>query len=170
MRPQPQSDSHRSSDFVERLKHGLGVERQVGFDLFELGYWVAWGNPPTKALDPAAYEAARPDLIVSLSSGPIGLEVKGRTVDFSGPQDFPYPLALVESIRRWDTRTDHPAFVLLVSEGPKAGRLVIPSRTRHRWIQSMANNEMCWGASPSCWRTWESLLERLKQTTASRLS
>jgi hypothetical protein len=162
---QLQGKSDWEEQFRSDLARGLEVERKVGFDLFEAGCLVAWGNPPAKALDSEAFEPSRPDLVVLLPSGPIGLEIKGRSVDFSGPADFPYRLALVGRVQHWEIRQDSPSFVVIVSQGAMAGRIVIPCRTKRRWQRVIRRGEASWGAPRSCWQTWCWLLARLKHPT-----
>jgi hypothetical protein len=161
------TDAPAPEPFKQRLARGLSVERLVGHDLFELGYWVSWPNPPKRALgEEAGFDVREPDLVVLLRAGPLGLEVKGRRISFSGPGDFPHKLALVGSVARWESRRDDPWAVVLVSRTPKAGRIVIPCRTRHRWEVITVRGEPSLGVPKDCWRSWDWLIERLAHPVA----
>jgi hypothetical protein len=133
-------------------------------DLFECGYWVSWPNPPRTA-DGDGFDSALGDLLVLTQTGPVGIEVKGRSIDFSGPHDFPFDLAVVGGIRRWAARADDPSFVVLASNGSLAGRLVVPVRTKSRWERVTWTPEPCWGAPRSCWKSWGWLVERFRHPT-----
>jgi hypothetical protein len=86
---------------------------------------VSWPNPLATA-NGEDFRADEPDVVVLVGSGQqVGLEVKGRIVTFSGPEDFLYPLAVVGSIRRWATRQDASWAMVLVSMPNPSGRIVI---------------------------------------------
>jgi len=148
-------------DFDRSLEIGLDGERRVGLDLFELGYWVIWPNPPHRAKDPETFAREKPDLIVLVGGRGIGLEIKHVKTDFSGPDDFPYKTAFVGKLSRWDKRSDDPWAVVILSRGPKGGRLVIPVATRGTWVVERQSPPML-AAPRRCWRTWDWLIERFR--------
>jgi hypothetical protein len=155
----------RRARFRARLQRGLAAERQIGHDLFDQGYWVSWPNP-VSTLDGEGFSPTQPDLLVDIGTRCVGIEVKGPSISFSGPDDYPYALALVGGIERWDRREDDPDFVVIVSMTEMAGRIVVPCRTRPRWRRVVVGGKgPSWGAPRSCWRTWEWLLERLLHPT-----
>jgi hypothetical protein len=149
----------RRASFAESLAIGLELERRVGHDLFDLGYWVSWPNPPQ-----SQFRAGRCDLLVLVGGKEIGLEVKSVAADFSGPDDFPFELAWVGKQKDWKRRSGNPWAVIIVSRGDRGGRVVVPSQTTPRWVV-VPREELILAAPPSCWRTWSWLIERLQHPT-----
>lgn len=158
------TSSERERAFQERLRQGQEIERQVGHDLFDLGYWVMWPNPLPQPGRERPFSPSHPDLVVLLPACEIGLEIKSRRTDFAGPDDFPFELAFVGATARWNTREDDPWGVVIVSRGPKRGRIVIPCRTRHQW-RPVGPGGRILGAPRHCWHTWEWLLDWLQHPT-----
>lgn len=156
--------SSRDLSFKERLQLGLEVERRIGHDLFDLGYWVSWPNPAAADGHRRPFLPRLPDLVVLLRGQHVGLEVRSVKVDFSALDDFPHELAAVGTIERWEREQSDPWAVVVVSRGPKGGRIVVPCRTRGQWKRIHSNPPM-WGAPRECWRTWDWLLDRLSYPT-----
>lgn len=159
----PKSSSPRAS-FDSRLARGLSIERDVGHDLFEAGLWVYWPNPPHRIKGAPSFSEASSDLEVLVGTRVIGLEVKSRSEDFADPGDYPYDSVLVGSTRQWAARRDFPWAVVVVSGGPRGGRLVVPTRTKDWWT-IVDSEEPSWAAPRRAWKTWDWLLERLKHPT-----
>ena len=61
------------------------------------------------------------------------IEVKSRSLDFTGPRDYPKDTAFVYSLRGWRAKTHRPAAIVLVSQA-RRGLAVIPASTERRWI------------------------------------
>lgn len=61
------------------------------------------------------------------------LEVKSRSLKFTGPRDFPKPTAYVYALRGWDAKIHKPAAIVLVSQETR-GLAVVPASTRPKWI------------------------------------
>jgi hypothetical protein len=154
----------RIVSFADSLAIGLEAERRVGHDIFELGYWVSWPNPPSHIRGQPLFHTGMSDLLVLVGGKEVGLEVKSVGADFSGSDDFPFERAWVGKQREWERRKVDPWAVIVVSRGERGGRVVVPSRTRSRWV-IVPRPEPLLAAPPSCWKTWSWLVERLQHPT-----
>jgi hypothetical protein len=140
--------------FEDCLRQGLAAERAIGLDLFDLGYWVQWPNPPINRKEDGSFRPNRPDLLVMVGDRPISIEVKSRSSDFAGPDDCRFDSVWVGKVRHWAERADNPHLIVVVSTSAKAGRLVIPCTTRMWWRQQVVDGEPTWGVPRRAWRSW----------------
>jgi hypothetical protein len=64
---------------------------------------------------------------------PCLVDVKSRNLKFSGPRDFPYPTAFVDTVSGWEAKTHKPVAIILVSAFTH-GMAVIGRSTRPHWV------------------------------------
>lgn len=60
------------------------------------------------------------------------VEVKSRRLSFTGPADYPYPTAMVDTVTGWDAKRYPPVAVVLVSQQTR-GLAVVPASSRGSW-------------------------------------
>ena len=60
------------------------------------------------------------------------VEVKGRNLTFTSPEDYPYPTAYLMSVKRWDRRQVKPVAIVLVSL-PTLHALAVSTKTEEHW-------------------------------------
>ena len=118
--------------FKREVLEGKRAEYRVALDLLLTGHSVRMA--PGSVIDSAAGRAGEladePDIILA---GRLAVEVKSRTLDFTGPADYPFATAFCGRSSRWDKRTgDVFAIVLMSSSG---GIAVVPGSTRDQWIR-----------------------------------
>ena len=71
------------------------------------------------------------DLTVG-SRRPVRVDVKSRRLRFTGPNDYPWPTALVDTVSGWSAKADTPVAIVLVSQ-EAGGLAVIRASTQDRW-------------------------------------
>ena len=68
------------------------------------------------------------DIIVDLPAGPIVIESKSRKLRFTGPHDYPYGTAFVDTVEGWNKKDPRPVAVVLTSQ-VTGESVVVPVRT-----------------------------------------
>jgi hypothetical protein len=76
------------------------------------------------------------DLVVGRSRQQV-VDVKSRKLRFSGPADFPYRTAFVDTVSGWNAKTRKPIAIVLVSQRIPGGMAVIPRSTEPQWTQEI---------------------------------
>lgn len=71
------------------------------------------------------------DLLVG-ERHPCKVDVKSRRLAFTGPADYPYPTAFVDTVSGWEAKGSKPVAVVLVSR-LSGGLAVIGLSTREHW-------------------------------------
>jgi hypothetical protein len=120
--------------FVKRLVRGRQVELQVAMQVAPLGVWLRMGRLFVAMRENARARRevrARGETDIEVEGGH-RLEVKARPFAFTSVDDYPYPTAYVGSCARWETRTDIPCSVVIVSE-PTGEFVVAPTVWREGW-------------------------------------
>jgi hypothetical protein len=72
------------------------------------------------------------DLMVGVRR-PCRVDVKSRRLSFSGPDDYPWPTALVDTVSGFDAKANKPAAIVLVSQ-ETAALAVIRGSTESDWM------------------------------------
>lgn len=122
--------------FLAELARGRRSEFRVGVELLSAGLAVRVGRLELR--DGVKWKEIRDrfgdQADVTVEERYV-LEVKGRNLDFTGPDDFPFENALVGSVERWKARTESglPYAIVLASERRIRGRIAIPVATRAQW-------------------------------------
>lgn len=62
------------------------------------------------------------------------VDVKSRNLEFTGPRDFPYETALVDTVSSWQKKAHKPCAIVLISQRTK-GLAVVRASTRTDWKQ-----------------------------------
>lgn len=65
---------------------------------------------------------------------PCIIDVKSRDLDFTGPRDYPYPTALVDTVKGWEQKLHKPLAIVLVSQRTE-GIAVIRVSGESRWLR-----------------------------------
>jgi len=63
---------------------------------------------------------------------PCRIDVKSRRLEFSGPADYPYRTALVDTVPGWESKARKPVAIVLVSQF-SGGLAVVRASTRSKW-------------------------------------
>jgi len=74
--------------------------------------------------------------------GPFVIDVKSRSYDFTGPDDFPFTTAMVGRVEAWDRRRIQPMAVVCVSQSLRGMAVVPVESTRGRWLVEAAFDRM----------------------------
>jgi len=148
--------------FIEQLIRGRGDECRVAFELFDAGHAIRSQKLMLRdTVDDRVDFVDQCDLLVNERDW---VEVKGRELTFTGPDDFPFPTAFVGRCSRWEQRSELPVAVVLLSRVTHA-KVVVPVRsTRKHWTR-----EHCWDRVTREWEwsyacpkellcTWETFL------------
>jgi hypothetical protein len=61
------------------------------------------------------------------------VDVKSRRLAFTGPDDYPWPTALVDTVSGWDAKATKPSAIVLVSQETR-GLAVIRVSTQGDWV------------------------------------
>jgi hypothetical protein len=113
---------------------------------------------PVPRFQEGVFQASECDLEVWNGRLWLGLEVKGKGVQFMGADDYPFGSVYLGAPERWEIRVADPWFVIVWSE-PTAGRLTIPCHTRKQWATVLGPLGVPSVAAPrECFRSWESFL------------
>jgi hypothetical protein len=64
---------------------------------------------------------------------PCRVDVKSRRLEFTGPHDYPWSTALVDTVSGWNAKAIKPAAIVLVSQQTRA-LAVIRGSTEPDWI------------------------------------
>jgi hypothetical protein len=62
------------------------------------------------------------------------VDVKSRSLVFTGPHDYPCSTAFVDTVSSWEQKTHKPCAVVLISQ-PTNGLAVVPRSSRARWTR-----------------------------------
>lgn len=62
------------------------------------------------------------------------VDVKSRDLAFTGPHDYPYPTAFVDTVSGWEKKKHKPCAIVLISQRTN-GLAVIRRSTRMAWSQ-----------------------------------
>jgi hypothetical protein len=124
--------------FLERLKTGHRFAEQVADRFRDYGLPVeTTAFTPQPAGDPSRFHDEH-DLEVA---GKI-VEVKSRSVDFTGAHDFPYPTAFVYRTGGWENKRRKPAAIVLVSQNRGGFAVVRVSDFPHWQRRQVFDREM----------------------------
>ena len=121
--------------FIKELRDGHQWQLWVALQLLKAGLAV---EVPELQIRPSQDEINGftdvGDVIVHLPGRRVVLEVKSRSIVFTGVQDYPYPTAFVDRVNTWQRKQCHrPAEVLLVSQ--QTGAIIgISAKTEDRWM------------------------------------
>lgn len=74
------------------------------------------------------------DLLVG-STRPCRIDVKSRSLYFSGAADYPHPTAFVDTISGWNAKKHKPMAIVLVSQPTKAMVVVSVRDAPHGWTR-----------------------------------
>jgi hypothetical protein len=73
------------------------------------------------------------DLVVGTAKRLV-VDVKSRNLRFTGPGDYPYPTAIVDTVSGWEAKTRKPSAVVLVAQST-GGKAVIGRSTAGYWTK-----------------------------------
>jgi len=121
--------------FARELTRGRKSQVRVAVDLLVGGLGVRVGRLQWRDGDlpmSERYEQFKDEEDVFVEGGHL-LEIKGRSLRFTSPDDYPFKTAYVGSVRRWSQRTVLPCAVVLLSE-PTGNWVVAPTLLRHEWV------------------------------------
>jgi hypothetical protein len=154
-------------DFETDFDFGTPGERRVVALLQSRGLDVTWVE---KELRPEFEDRARySDQGVDILIGDWPFGIKTRHLDFSGPEDFPYPTIFLEETDRWERCERKPlAFIIANEEG--SGGMVALCRDCDRmlwrkqgyWHKSGRRVE-CWAAPTSSCEDLEAFIVRCRR-------
>jgi len=93
------------------------------------------------------------------------LSVKSRSLDFTGPNDFPFSYVIVDTIKAYDRV--RVSAVIIVSQ-KTGGVVVVPATTKEHWRDTRWATVDGWKPAYECpkglAKTWGELIEWLKTT------
>jgi hypothetical protein len=122
--PQGKSDTVMGMSreaFLARLRKGYAIQTGVAFAFLAEGFNVCMPKYSEEDSD-------KFDLCVSyLGDGPIFIEVKGRHLTFTGPDDFPYDTILVTTASRWAPQRNDPPYYVFVSDDTGEAVCLLPN-------------------------------------------
>ena len=99
------------------------------------------------------------------------LEVKSRRVDFTRPEDFPYPTMLVDTVSGWQAKEEKPfayvcisqkTEVIIATRGTDASNWVV----ERKWDHVRGIHDEFYLAPRSAWRSFGSLVAALRELEA----
>lgn len=122
----------QQKDFKRRLAVGARFQRLVAEKLRAAGLDVLESRP-SFCTDPSkipSYTRNETDLIAE----GLPLEIKSSRATFTGPEDFPFSHAILETVSGFHGKTTPPYAYILVSQ-PTQAALVFYSRHRPLWVK-----------------------------------
>jgi hypothetical protein len=120
--------------FVSRLKTGHQYAEYAAERLTQRGLHVEI-TPLEIREDIEARHRFADEFDLRVGEGLHIVDVKSRTLKFSGPGDYPYATAFVDTVSSWERKTHKPCAIVLVSQ-PTGGLAVIRASTRPQWTRS----------------------------------
>ena len=127
--------------FREQLRAGHEYATFVADHLRAAGLTIAVTPMEWRATVEARHEFADEfDLVVGHTRRKI-VDVKSRKIDFTGPGDYPYPTAFVDTVSGWEAKVHRPAAIVLVSQQTNA-MAVIPVSTKEQWTRKRRHDNV----------------------------
>lgn len=123
---------YSKQDFLNRKKIGDQIELYATKRLIDAGI-DAYQPKMEEGLPVIEYTKHQKDII---ANGKI-LEVKGRNVQFTSVEDFPYPTIFVEGVSGFNQKDEQPAFYINVSHRTGAIIALDVKETFERWTQGV---------------------------------
>jgi hypothetical protein len=121
------------------LEHGREYERAVALRLLDEGFAVRIGTLE-RAETPWERERFREETDVIVSDR-IPIEVKSNRRTFTSPEDLPFPMTNVCTVRRWDERQIKPWAFVLVSQLTGAMVALSVARTIDKWVVAESHDQ-----------------------------
>jgi hypothetical protein len=155
------------SGFARELARGRKTQIRVAMRLLPLGLWLRVGGLLERNGIASQDEECQNEGDVEIEGNHL-LEVKGRDLEFTSRDDYPYPTVIVCAQRRWINRGRKPCAIIIVSEITDEV-LVIPGNSSAEWTESKKHDRirdidfMALEAPLSCVTTWERLVAHIKE-------
>lgn len=113
--------------FAEQIEKGLKYEKIVYNDLLDAGIpaemEIYHGDKFTQYQQDIII---KPDFVI---------EVKSRNLVFTGPHDFPFEDAVIETVWGWNQKRVQPRAIVMISQITEAKIAINVQETKDRWTQ-----------------------------------
>jgi len=122
--------------FFKELDQSVPFTRSVGERLMAEGFRVQIPEiSKRRSVEERYAYADEVDLRVLLTPRAVPLEVKSRRLAFTGPDDYPFATAFVDTVSGWNAKQAKPPFVILVSRKTPGGLVAVATENwEHDWV------------------------------------
>ena len=155
--------------FKRRYEEGRLREAMIHEKLIEVGLpsVLSEYTPPEVGANVVDFTKHAKDIVVG---GEIIIEVKSRggtCANFTGPEDFPWDTAMVDTVYGWRMKAEKPHYYVFVAQGT-GGIAVVDGSTHEEWLEGIFYDRVerkrnrTYVVNKNLLKSWDWLVEELR--------